>query len=105
MGWYPRPALKFRIGTSFQKKTLLELALGRPAGGSQGRGRRGEALPDAGERVGDVQVGEEREPRLGEVVIQRDPEVRAGPHGVLPRQESFASLERLKQPRPMVYSK
>src|SRR5271166_4065428 len=71
------------LGQPPRKKTLLELALGRPAGRSQGRGRRGESLPDAGERVGDVQVGEEREPRLGEVVIQRDPEVRAGPHGVV----------------------
>src|SRR5208337_449791 len=60
-------------------KILLELTPCRITSGSQGRGRRGEALPDAGERVGDVEVGEEREPRLGEVVIQPDPEVRAGP--------------------------
>src|SRR5208337_3827929 len=66
-------------------KTLFELTPCRVASGSQGRGRRGEALPDSGKRVSDVEVGEEREPRLLELVIQQDSEVRAGTGRVVDR--------------------
>ena len=53
---------------NFAPEMVEKLAAGRLTGRSQGRGRHGEPLPDARERVGEVDLGEEREPRLGETV-------------------------------------
>src|SRR5271157_1361066 len=64
-------------------ETVEKYAAGRLTGRSQGRGRHGEPLPDARERVGDVEAADEREPRLVELVIDCDPEVRAGPRRVV----------------------